>query len=875
MADTGQPPDDLTPPDLSLLAANEVREKSDRWGVGSEMPWVVNLVYKGGMVLLGIALRVPTRAASMLFTAVQKVIDLDNAELGRLAASVLGVMFGHEFAAEIPGDILTIGNLEETAPAVGAAVLRAVFGPLSLAGGGQIEPGLEGAEGYLGSVTNLIMRGFLLDAIEEVVPHWHLEFIHNLEHELIAGLGLGRVARTVLRPIVRTLVADPAQWALNLSYRTKLLSEGTAARLWLTGQWTGAQLDDELGRQGYSSDKIDALVSEHMKRLSVSELGTLVDHQLIDEADALTRINHLGYDTAGAADVWAAARFARLHGYLEKAAGVWLDKYSTGLIDHDLFVSSIRELGLPEDVAQAIINIGGAHVETPRRLLSHGELTAAWNKNLLTQDEVHSYLVRLGYSEADAQTLLLLNLVTIRDKTEADQAKKEAATARAAALAADKQAKADAAAAAKAAAAQERTAKAAALAATKAKITADKIALQQFAVSAAAQKQALVDAQHQAGLVSADAAALAREQIAADLAVLLASIAGQAAESKATFERQLLELRQADRAATIQQQLDDIELQLESDQAARTAAVDARMATVAETLALKLVDIDDLYAARAASIDQDVIDSLAAIDVAVLPSAAERVAAAREKIAALDAERDRKLNDLIAEFAERRQVNDDELAGGLVKPTAHDLKANSLTLAEDQAARLVHQQHDLAVARYQAVAGDAVALATADADTQRAKVTRQAEAQKATTAADKLKATLAAHQAADAETIALQSIAHQVAPITEATAARRRAKVQTAAAAAARQDEITATEIAKGEQAAQDALSKAQASVQAAKDRLAQAQQAAPARESAQAAAAAALATLQATLDAQRLALEARLAVDQAGISPDAGAPAA
>jgi hypothetical protein len=873
MADDPQTFDELAP-DLSVLADSEVKAKSDAWGLGGEMPWLLRTFGKGVLLFFGIVLRICTRLASKLFGALQLVLEQDNPELGRLASSVLGTMFGTDVAVNIPGSILNPGNLDAAAPAVGAAVLQAVFGALSLDGGGSIEPGVERAETYLGAITELTVRGFLLDALEEVVPHWHLQFIHNLEHELIAGLGLGRIARTVVRPIVQTLVTDPATWALHLSYRPKLLSEATACRLWLTGQWTSAQLDDELGRQGYSSDKIDALVSEHVKRLSVGELVTLVDHQLVDEADALTRINHLGYDTAGAADVWAAARLARLHGYLEKAAAVWLDKYASGLITRDVFVTSIRELGLPDDVAQAIINVGGAHVETPRRLLSYGELKDAWNKNLLTQNEVHEYLVRLGYAEDDATTLVLLNLVTIRDKTEADQAKKDAAAARAAALAKQKADSAAAAAAAKATAAQDRLAKANALAAQKAKVTTDKIALQQFAAAAAEQKAALVNSQHQAGAISTDAATLARAQIDADLQVLLASIAGQAAESKATFDRQLLELHQADRAAAVQQQFDDIALQLEADQATRRATVDARLQTVADVLAQKLSDIDDLYAARGASIDQDAIDSAAAIDVAVLPSAGERAAAAQEKIAALDAERDRKRTDLAAEFVQRRQGNDDNLANGLIKQTAHDIKVTSLQLAQDQAARLIDQQHDLSVARYQAIANDAVALATAAADAQRTKLALQVEASRETLAADKLTATLAAQHAADVETIALRSIANQVAPITLATAERRRQKVQAAAAAAARQDDITAAEIAKGEQAAQDALSKAQATVQAAKQRLALAQAATPARESAQAAATAALTTLQTTLDGQRLALEARLAVDQAGINPDASAAA-
>jgi len=871
MADDTQP-DDTTAPDLGVIADSFASVLRTGFDVGSVMKWAINNGVQFIVALIGVIMRGLTRIGTVVANGFQKVLEQDNPELGRLAVSILGTMFGRELADKIPGGILSPGNLDENAEAVGGAVLTAVFGPLNVAEGASIEPGVERAEGFLGAITNLVTRGFVMDLLEEVVPHWHFNFIHNLEHELISGLGLGRVARTVLRPIVTTLVSDPAQWALNLAYRPKLLAEGVAIELWLTGQIDSARLDDELGRQGWSSDRIDALVASHVKRLGVTELLTLNDHGLIDDAEATRRVNLLGYDTSGANDAWTAAKFARLNHYLDQAAAVWLDKYASGFIDHDTFVNSIRALGLPDDVAQAIVNVGGAHVETPRRLLSWSEVKDAWTKNLITQDEAHDYAIRLGYSEDDAQTLIVLNVATIRDKAEADQLKKDAAAARAAKTAADQAAKAAAAAAAKQAAAQAAAEKAAAAAAQKAKIAADKIALQQFALDAAEQKQKLVDGQKQAGLISTDQAALATAQIAADLAALLASIDGQEADAKASFARQILALQQADRAATVQQALDDIDLQLEADQAVRAATIALRLQTVADTLAQKLSDITDSYAARRASIDQDLTDGLAAIDIATLPSTAERAAAAQDGIAALDATLTRKLADLTAEFNERRTANNDNLASGLIKPTAHDLKVTALQLAEDQGKRLATQQHDLSVARLQAVAAGADSVAAATADVQKQKLQAAATKQRDQTAAAELQAQLAARHAADVETITLKGIAAQVAPISEAAAATKRRKVQATAAAAARKDAITETEIAKGEADAASALAKAQATATAAKQRLQQAQAAAPARESALAAATAAQQTLQASIDAKRAELEARLAADQAGINPGGAA---
>jgi hypothetical protein len=850
-------------PNLTDYLNADVKVKSDAWGFGGVMPWLTTNCKQILLVVIGTILKLGVDILAVAASGVSAMLEQANPEVGRLAAQILGGMFGNDFAATIPGGILSTGNLEENAEAVGRAVLQSVFGPLQLQGGGTVEPGVERAESYLGAIANLCTRGFLLDLVEEFVPHFHLTAVHHLEHELLSGLGLGRIARTVLRPIVTTLVADPAQWALNLSYRPKLLGEGTAIRQFVVGAWDRAQLDDELGRQGFSSDRIDALVNDHKKRVAVDDLFTLVEHSLIDRGDAADHLRAMGYDDDGSTMIWEALEARRKDGLLQRAAAVWLSKYQEGLIDHDTFVRSLATLELPDDVAQLYALIGGASRETPRRLLGVGDLRAAWTKNLITQGQFHDYVIRLGYSDDDATTLVLLELATLRDKNEADQARKQAEADRRAQLAAEKAAAEAKRIADKAAAEQERRQKAADVAAQKARVAADELALKAFAIDAAAAKTLLVNQQKDAGLVTADAAQLAHDQIAADLAELLATIAGQQAVSKASFERQILELRQADREATIAQQLEDVDLALISDQAARTVNVNGRLSAVDDTLARKLADLEDLYAARAHSIDDDLADATAAIDASTLPTAAERVSHVAQQIDELDVTLARKLADIAAEYDERRTANDDNLAGELIKQTPHDLEATRLDLSQSQAERLAQQQHDLSVDRLHQVADQALPLTIAEAGKQKTALVTKADKARSTLATDKLAAQLSAKQTADAERVTLKSVAAQITPITEAEAARRRRTIAAAAAAAKRSEQITETEIAKGEADAQAAQQRAAATVQATRARTRQAAAAAGSREAAQTAAAAALATLQAQIDRQRLELERQLAADQ------------
>jgi hypothetical protein len=871
MANQDPIPDEIAP-DLADFANAQANAWSAVLGIKKDAPWLNNAVVQALITIIGVVLRLATRIAANVAKILQKLMEEDNPEVGRLAIAVVGTLFGHEIADSIPGNILNPGNLDETAGRVGAGVLAVLFGAIDDGGGQELEPSTEGVERYLGSIANLVTRGFVMDLLEEIVPHWKLQFIHHLEESLINGLGLGRVARAALRPYVQTLLATPAEWKVHQAYRPTLLSEGDAARQFLIGNWSSDELGSELGRKGFSDDRIDAIVDGHRKRPSVEQLFHLAEHNIIDEADAIDRVRASGYEADVASLVWEALKAAEDRSLLMAEAGVYLQKYEEGLLTHDEFVRNLRTLGLPDHTAQLLINIGGARVETPRRLLSEGQLREAWNKSVLTQQEYHDGVVRLGYSEEDATTLVLLNLSNVRDKEEAAQARKQAAADRAAALAAKKQQAAADAAAKKAAAAAERQAKAAALAAHKQKIAADQLALKTFIAAAARQKQALVDQLHQQQLITTDAAAIARGQIDADEQALLASLAGQEAAAKASYERQLLELRQADREATVAQQLADVDLALEADQAVRKQIVATRERAVDDVLAQKLADLDDIYAARAQSIEDDLAAGIDAINAAALPSMAERRAAATLKIGEVDAELARRTSDTHDDYTERRAAVAANLDDGLIKPNAAALEHNRLTVSEDTAIRLAQQQHDISVARLQGVADQAEALATHEADKQKTALVNKSEAARKTLAADKLKAQLAARQAADTEKIGLATIASQIAPITEAEAARRRRTIQTAAASAQRQETITETEIAKGEASAKATIDKANTSVAAARARLKQTAAAGGARESAAQAAAAAIAALAAQLDAQRAELEAQLAADQAAAPSEGSA---
>src|SRR5207244_1753262 len=101
-------------------------------------------------------------------------------------------------------------------------------------GTGELTPasGLAAAEKFLGFLTEFAVRQGNVAFISELIP---IEFnflggLREYGETLAKNLGLGRLSRRALQPLIQTLIADPLQWQLNTTYRPTLLNETSAIK---------------------------------------------------------------------------------------------------------------------------------------------------------------------------------------------------------------------------------------------------------------------------------------------------------------------------------------------------------------------------------------------------------------------------------------------------------------------------------------------------------------------------------------------------------------------------------------------------------------------------------------------------------------------
>lgn len=338
---------------------------------------------------------------------------------------------------------------------IGDAIFKALTGETAAGQTTGIQPSSDQAEKWVTTMTNMAMEEWLTDFVGEMLSAGFIKDAGELRGTLVKNLGLGRVSRRILSPIVDALVVTPFEWKINKAYRHKLLSPTDAVRQFLRGKWTRAQLDEECGRAGLSPDRIDAIINLGVKRIGDSDLSTLVQAGSITLAAAQQYLVDSGYDTLTAAWVLQVNEI----NFVRSLEHAYLAEFTTAYVNREIDISTYTEALNNSGLAPQEIEFQG-RIATAKRQFNIQHLSLAQEINLVKDGirnigDLSDATTRMGYSITDARDLELQVLLQMQ------QASNKAAT-----LADAKKAQAaaklvkDAAAAAKAAAAAAKVANA-------------------------------------------------------------------------------------------------------------------------------------------------------------------------------------------------------------------------------------------------------------------------------------------------------------------------------------------------------------------------------------------------------------------------------
>lgn len=351
------------------------------------------------------------------------------------AAIAVGDAFGVTVTGSSFETISGTGGRTEVAKNVAEAILISMGGNFDTATGQTLSPSSERAEAWLQSVVSLSIEGWLESWFFEMITLGQCEYAGKLKDALVSSIGMGRISSRVLRPVLDATVIGPFDWKVNKSYRPKLLSVSESVRQFVRGRWTRAQLDEELSRQGYSSERIDSLIASNVQRLGVSVLWTLVQDKTMTLEQAQEYLQESGYDAQTAARALTAQSADDIHSLNRQLANVWSDAFVNNQCSQQEFTDVLQSIGLPDSELAALTSIAVSKKQFNTKTISPSTMETMVKAGLKTFDDYRNTLLDYGYSVSDARDLELLLMTQMKSISDAKKAlaEKQKAAAEAAA----------------------------------------------------------------------------------------------------------------------------------------------------------------------------------------------------------------------------------------------------------------------------------------------------------------------------------------------------------------------------------------------------------------------------------------------------------
>jgi len=296
------------------------------------------------------------------------------------------------------------------------------------------EQGDAAVRAFLGFVLSFSVRQGNIEFLTSLIPE-EFRFAEGFRAygELMAtNLGLGRLTRLVLRPLVTTLAATPFQWKLNELYRPTQLKLAD-----VVNPFSGAVMDAkliwaDLAREGYTDDKIQALLELHRKKISEADVFTLYQGGYWEQSRVLEYYKRLGFTEDDTGPLLFSLAFKASRTYVDELRSAVVTAYADGHIDRQELQKVVDGMPLRQEEKDFILLAADYKRKVPTKHLTLAVLEQAFNEGIIDLTEFTDHLRVQGYSDDDQSILLLLTLEKLAKVKEKAAAAAARSTAKAA-----------------------------------------------------------------------------------------------------------------------------------------------------------------------------------------------------------------------------------------------------------------------------------------------------------------------------------------------------------------------------------------------------------------------------------------------------------
>jgi len=296
--------------------------------------------------------------------------------------------------------------------------------------------GATNARIFSGMVINFGTVTGTLALLGGLVPFAHIDEIREIGENVARNLGLGRLARLAMQPLIHTLIQLPYSWYFNLQYRPTTFTPAECFNQFALKAMSPTIVHDSLARAGYSDDKIAELIVLHQKEAGVDPLLRAYRYKEISRESTLDLMGTLNYSPSEAAKVVTNYERERLDTHVDGLISAILDAVKFGNVEPGEVQSLLQALPLFDSEINFILARANYLRKTPHRSLTVAQLESAVEQDIMALDEFEAYLATLGFSTIDAIVIEQLTLLKQKKQEAAAAAKARGAAAKAAKAAA-------------------------------------------------------------------------------------------------------------------------------------------------------------------------------------------------------------------------------------------------------------------------------------------------------------------------------------------------------------------------------------------------------------------------------------------------------
>jgi hypothetical protein len=363
-----------------------------------------------GQQVVGLAVAGLDKVLAAFISILTKIRTEGTAGLPDTIAEVLNEFLGTDLKGSDFGT-LTGGDVNVTrAHQIGAKILARLGGEFVPAGAVTPESGETAAQRFLGFGVNFGIQTGILALIGGCVPQFHLEEVREMGVQAARNIGLGRLVRQGLRPLVRNTIEQPYDRLLRKRFRPDLLSAAEQRQARDQKLKDEDLVRDEMAQLGYKDPDINFLLFHRTRFLSPGELAHLIRYRVLSQDQAVSHLAADGYQPFEAENTIAAGYVTREDLRWDEYISLLIEQAKVNLIDVTEVQTKLQDAPITQKELDLIVKIVQQHLDHPPKQLTWAQVVTAYETGAVDFDYVDNWLFRKGFDDEDTIVMELLLL---------------------------------------------------------------------------------------------------------------------------------------------------------------------------------------------------------------------------------------------------------------------------------------------------------------------------------------------------------------------------------------------------------------------------------------------------------------------------------